>query len=239
MRGISLCYPYYANPGMLAEQYRTWAAYPDALKSRCEVVICDDGSPTPAADVPRPDGLPKLSIYRIEEDRPWNQHAARNVAAHHAARAWLLMSDMDHVLPADSLARVLEELEDIKKIYKFRRLDAPDLEPKMKNGREHPHPNTYAIHKKLYWWVGGYDERLSGVYGTDSLFRKTSEARGAQWIQTDIEVVRYAREVIPDASTTRWDRDRYRDSARKKEIGRLLRDGEPPLTMTNEYDKVV
>lgn len=242
MRGISFCYPYYRNPGMLAQQYETWAAYPDELKQALEIVIVDDGSPEgeDAAAVERPEGLPRLRIYRVQEDKPWHQHAARNIAAHHAQRAWLLMIDMDHVVPADSLQRILAEMGDDKaQVFKFRRLDAPDLAPKLKDGKEHPHPNTFVIAKTTYWAVGGYDERLCGIYATDGIFRKLCvEHTGKEWIQTDIQIVRYDRAVIPDASTTTWDRERYRDGQRKKEIGKLIREG-GTVTMQAAYDKVV
>lgn len=241
MRGITYCYPYYENPGMLAKQYETWAAYPPQLQQCMEIVIVDDGSKkTPAIDIPIPVGVPALRIYRIEQDWPWNQHAARNIAAHEAAFPWLLMSDMDHEFPATSLARMLTKLNDEARIYKFRRYDAPDMKLKIKDGKEHPHPNTFALSREMYWRVGGYDERLCGVYGTDSLFRKMSERlTGMAWRQTDIAVVRYDRAVIADASTTQYERDAYRDGEKKKEISKLLGDGERPLVMTQEYEQVV
>jgi hypothetical protein len=108
MRRLSIVMPYYMNPGMLAHQYETWAAYPADLKERVDIVIVDDGSPvSPAADVPRPEGLPPLGIFRVLEDRPWHQHGARNLGAFVAKGPWLLLTDMDHVLPAESLARLL------------------------------------------------------------------------------------------------------------------------------------
>lgn len=168
MRALSICIPYYRNPGMLAEQYRVWSGYPDALKSRVEVVLVDDGSPDEAAlDVPRPDGLPDLRIYRVMEDRPWHQHGARNLAADRAGHPWLLLTDMDHVLPAASLAALLDVKEKAA-IYTLARLDAPHMRPMLgKDGRPKPHPNSFAMTRDLYWRIGGYDERLCGVYGTD------------------------------------------------------------------------
>src|SRR6185369_156528 len=93
---LSLVIPYYENPGMLAVQYQTWANYPTDLKSRMEIVLIDDGSPTrPAIDVARPEELPPLRIFRVLKDLPWHQHGARNLGAHVAIGKWLLMTDMD------------------------------------------------------------------------------------------------------------------------------------------------
>lgn len=236
---MSLCYTFYRNPGMLAEQYRVWAAYPDELKACIEVVLCDDGSPEPAVDVPRPAGLPPLRIYRIDPDRPWNQHSARNVAAEEAGGKWLFMSDMDHVLPEEGLRQLLE-LKDEGKVYQFRRLDAPHNRPKVyDNGEPHPHPNTFALTRDLYKRVGGYDDRLSGVYGTDSVFRRCSQALAGPWVKTEIPIVRYDRAVIADASTHTLDRDAYRNKELKRHIINVLLSGERPRTLTQEYRRAL
>lgn len=210
MTELSLIYPYYRNSGMLAHQYATWAAYPDDLKARIEIILVDDGSPEPALDVERPADLPRLRIYRHLEDRPWYQHAARNRGAWEADGEWLFVSDIDHVLPAESLRRIL----DAPRPMKFRRLDAPDLEPKMKNGQEHPHPNTFLIPRAQYRQERGYDEALNGLYGTDGEFVRKLGPLPA----SDIPIIRYAREVIADASTATIDRDGYRDKARQRAI---------------------
>src|SRR5882757_3893120 len=131
---LSVVIPYYRNPRMLERHYLTWALeWPAELKEQIEVVIVDDGSPEPAADVARLyyGDLPPLSIYRVVEDRPWHQHGARNLGAHVAQAPWLLLTDMDHVIPADTLAEVLRliDAESGDRIYTFARRDAPAGEP--------------------------------------------------------------------------------------------------------------
>lgn len=77
MKNLTMIYPYYDNPRMLGLQYGTWREYPEDLKQDLEIILVDDGSPeSPAIDVPRPDGLPKLRIYRVLVDIPWHQHGA-------------------------------------------------------------------------------------------------------------------------------------------------------------------
>src|SRR4051812_27854987 len=109
MNRLSFVMPYYDNPVMLAHQYSVWASYPERLKKRIEIVIVDDGSQSePASNVLRIDNLPSLSIYRVLIDKPWNQHGARNLGAKLAEGPWLFLTDMDHVLPSESLEHLLE-----------------------------------------------------------------------------------------------------------------------------------
>lgn len=205
---------------MLSEQFRVWASYPDHLKSQIEVRVVDDSSPEPAADVPRPAGLPAIAIGRLSEvsdpaTPPWRQDAARNRCAHDARGEWLFLSDMDHVLPAASLAHIFAHcLDGPDVVYSFQRLDAPNLTPKLdKQGRIHPHPNTYLLRRSRYWSVGGYDEEYGGIYGTDGPFRNALLAQSTLVELRDVPIVRYPREVIPDAST-RVERQAFRDTGR-------------------------
>lgn len=205
---LSIVQPFYRNPGMLAHQFALWASYPEALKAQIEIVLVDDGSPEPAADVPRPAGLPTLRIFRVLEDRLWHQHGARNLGAREAAAPWLFMTDMDHELPADSLRVLLLNATTTAgdRVFTFHRVDAPDLTPKLLNGAPHPHQNTFAVTKTRYWAAGGYDEDLCGFYGTDGYFLRRLVAGAEITHLLDAPVVRYSRDVIPDAST-RADRE--------------------------------
>lgn len=242
---LSFVLAYYRNPQMLAEQFRVWAGYPATLKAQIEIVLVDDGSPEPASDVPRPDGLPALRIYRVLEDRPWHQHGARNLGAHVAQGSWLFLTDMDHVLPAESLARLIPQLNyDV--IYTFHRLNAPDLAPKRDaRGALHPHCNTFALSKARYWRVGGYDEDCVG-YGTDGFFRKRLYADGPAVLLPDVPIVRYPREVIADASGSApgIDPKVWRDDARRTTENRTVLQhkaahGLGPTTLNFPWERVL
>jgi len=225
---LSLVIPYYTNPGMLAVQYAAWTAYPAAVKAQIEIVLVDDGSPAAAMDVPRPAGLPALRIFRVLEDRLWHQHGARNLGANQAAGPWLLMTDMDHVVPAESMAQLLKVLERDRHdgFYTFHRLDAPDLAPKLLHGQPHPHQNTFAVSKARYWAAGGYNEDLCGFYGTDGYFLQRL-VKGAEITHlVDVPVVRYSRDVIPDAST-RADREAGRRRGDRQMVMSRRRPGVP------------
>jgi glycosyltransferase involved in cell wall biosynthesis len=240
---LSFVLPYYGNPGMLREQFRVWASYPARQKAQIEIVLVDDGSPEPedAARVARPMNLPFLRIYRVLEDRPWHQHAARNLGAREAIGPWLFLTDMDHVLPPASLAALLARLNyDV--VYTFPRLDAPDLTPKLKDGLPHPHPNTFALTKRRYWEVGGYDEDCVG-YGTDGFFRERLLRDRPAVHAYDVPIIRYAREVIPDASTRTLPRKEGRDPEQRARNRALLaqkaHDGRGPTVLNFPWERVL
>ncbi len=242
MKKLALCYKYYMNPKMLAAQYEMWASYPDELKEKIEIIVVDDGSPgTAAADVPRPDGLPELRIYRVKEDKPWHQNGATNLSAFVAQAQWLLLTDMDHMVNHRLLRYCIEH--DFKgRVFMFDRVDAPLMQPSLdKKGRPKPHPNSYLITKKFYWEVGGHDEWYCGLYGTDRLLR--NRIRQVSEIKTiDVPIIRYGREVIDDASTTTLPRKENRNpNFLDKALARKLRemDADKILTLQFEWEQVL
>ncbi len=224
MKELTLIMPYYDNPTMLAEQQRQWHKYPPELRCRLHVIIVDDGSPRwPALPVALANsveelGLASFRLYRCLVDVRWNWLFCRNLGASEATTSWIFMTDIDHVMPTKTLARILDGKPlNEKKAYRMSRVDAPARTPYK------PHPNTWLMTRALFDKVGGYDERFSGFYGTDGEFRRRVEDR------TDgIEIlpqimVRFPREVIADASTTTYGRKEPQDRANVRRI-RLERD---------------
>lgn len=218
---LSLILPYYMNPSMLARQYAAWAAWPEKAKAQVEIIIVDDGSPQLAIDVPRPDGLPAISIYRVTEDRPWHQHAARNLGAHTAKGPWLLLTDMDHVLDAANVAALLKRLArlDPETAYFLHRVEADSGLPTLgNNGQPKPHPNSFVMTRELYWRAGGYDEDYCGVYGTDGLFKARLFETAQRGFLKHVALIRYWRELVADASTTTLPRKEGRKPGDKEAI---------------------
>lgn len=242
MRRVSLVMPYYDNPGMLKIHYSYWAALPDRVKDLIEVVIVDDGSPnSPAVDVERPKGLPKLSIFRVLVDKPWHQHAARNIGAHEAAGPWLVLTDMDHLVPLRTWEAIIQR-HNRGKVFTFSRIDAPDMKPKLHpiTGLPHPHPNSFAMTKALYWKVGGYDEDYCGMYGTDGLFRSRLFSMASK-VELEYPLIRYGREFQPDAATQTLARKEGRDPDSKKkilEMKRLAGREGKVVTLSMPYERV-
>lgn len=204
MRPMTICFPYFENPGMLREHQRIWAEYPDKLRRNLTVVIADDGSPTsPALDAVQPHDY-NLQIYRIGVNIPWNQCGARNLAMHCAPEGWCLVTDIDHVLlPADA-----EELA------KMKVRDGDYYVParkRMPEGNFYPrHPNSYYLTRQMYWDAGGCDEDFAGWYGSDATFRRAIATVGRRVEMSSPSLMLYGRDVLADASTTEWGR---KDSA--------------------------
>lgn len=222
MTDLTIVMPYYMNPGMLAAQYCEWLVWPARLKRRLSVIIVDDGSPEGhAVDVERPKGLPALSIYRVLKDIPWHQHGARNLGAH-VAQGWMLLTDMDHVLPEESAAALLAAIDegelDPASIYMLDRIEADSGLPTLgKDGKPKPHPNSFVVTRETFWTIGGYDEDFTGVYGTDRMFRDRAFSRAKRG-HLNIPLIRYWRDLVPDASTTTLERKEGREPYAKQQI---------------------
>jgi glycosyltransferase involved in cell wall biosynthesis len=230
VKDISLVMAYYENSSMLARQYQLIRELPLDIRQHLEVVVVDDGSPENPA---RLDDIGcDLQVYRIEVDVRWNQDAARNIGATHAKHDWLLMTDMDHMVPCKTWEQILKARLHETIAYQFARVSAPRMEPYKK------HPNSYLMHRKIWNASGGYDERFAGYYGTDSDF-KHRVIRYAEIVDLKEPIIRVPREVVPDASTTRYDRKAPEDkSIRRIRTERNETPGWRPLNLTFPYHRV-
>ena len=194
---IALVFAYYDNPSMLELQWKQIAGYSSAVRRRIEVIVVDDASPhSPAVSVPRPKSLPDHQVYRISHDIPWNQDAARNIGAHEAGAPWLLLTDIDHVVPEETLRGLLDLNKDPAVFYtlgrtKFFTEDVCE-----------PHPNSYVMTRDLYWAIGGHDEDYAGIYGKDYLFRKRALKKSREVHLSALRLARVGTTSIPDAGTT-------------------------------------
>lgn len=199
---ITLIFAYYENPKMLELQWQQMSHYSEAIKKRIAVIIVDDGSPrSPAKDIPRPKGLPSTRVYRISVDIPWNQDAARNIGAYEANTPWLLMTDIDHVVPEKTLDGILTLEKDSSVVYSFGRIKFDSGEVR------EPHPNSYLMTKDLYWTIGGHDEDFGGIYGKDVLFRKRIHRMAREVALVELPLARVGNSLVPDAGTTTISRE--------------------------------
>jgi hypothetical protein len=236
MRPITFICAYYENPGMLLEQQCAWRAYPDYLKAQFHVIVTDDGSPTrPARPHVVETGIASFRLYRTLVDVRWNWLFCRNLGVEMATTDWVLLTDIDHVLPASTLNALVTDRLDSEVVYRFSRVDAPNLTPYK------PHPNSWFMTRAMFNRIGGYDERFSGYYGTDSEFReRVHGAARAVVLRTDA-LMRYPREVIADASTTTYGRKEPQD----RENVTRIRDERAkdrkwrPLRVTFPYERLI
>lgn len=194
--------PYYENPGMLRLHLETWASYPKALRDRFRFIIVDDASPNgPAEPVIRENPIDaEVWLFRVEVDKAWAWDHARNVAMHYMPSGWALLTDIDHCLPVESAQALVDAKLNRKCYYIPHRRRAVDGQPYK------VHPNSFVIHRDLFWQAGGYDEQFIGYYGKDAAWRRQLAAVGKRVELPQVELVLYGREVIPDASTTTYTR---------------------------------
>ncbi len=219
-RPITLIFPYYLNPVMLKRQLDHLARLPEDVRSALEVIVVDDGSPEfGLADYIWPAnafGLARLQIFRILEDRRWNWIAARNLAAANAKTDWILMTDIDHLVPEETLLRIQGKKLSDRDVYRFSRVDAPDLTPYK------PHPNSWLLTVAMFDAIGGYDERFSGFYGTDGEFRDRVAKAAREIVILPEVLIRVPREVISDASTTTYLRKQEEDRLGVAAVRKLI-----------------
>jgi glycosyltransferase involved in cell wall biosynthesis len=240
---FTLIVPYYRNRVMLREQIRTWEDYPDAVS----IILVDDGSPEPALDVVREHApaalLPRLTLYRIDVDIPWNRGGARNLGAKLAATDWILHVDIDHVLPPPCAERLLQFEAEPRSWYRFERYrngcaDETRKKDKIPDavefGKIHPHIDSYLVTRERYWLAGGYDEDYSGCLGGGSPFLKALERVAAPAMAPpDCHLIVWTRSTAKDASDWALSRDRTEYARRKREKERLGRTrAERPIRFT-------
>lgn len=231
---IQFVYPYYENPEFFKRQLALWGSYSEELQKLLSVIVVDDGSPNnPAKNVvgfcrsvlgmfP----LFMLRVFRIEVDIRWNWLAARNIGMHHAVDGWCILTDMDHMIEEKVLDSIVHGKHDEGMIYRFSRREWTGM-------NVHPHPNSMLMTKEMFWKVGGYDERLSGYYGTDGDWRRRC-AETAPIGTLHEELVRY--EHIEDSSTSRYLRKQPEDARKKPILALRKRDKNwKPKTLSFPY----
>jgi len=210
MRELTLVMAHFQNLGMLAEQQRVWAAYPPELRAQLHVVVVDDHSPVaPDPESFTVSGLASFRVFRLQQHVRWNWLACRNLGAKVASTQWLLLTDMDHVLPAETLRWLVDARLEPMRAYRFSRVDAVTPWPYALADcpAYKPHNDSWLVTTSLFNYddgkkfVKGYDERLSGCYGSSSEFKDRLMLCAAGYELLPSPLVRYPREIIADAST--------------------------------------
>ena len=225
---VTFIYPYYQNQQFLRAQLSWWGTFPASLRQHLSAIIVDDGSPEPASGVLRYVAHPfPIRLFRIQQDVRWNWLAARNIGFHHAEDGWCLVTDMDHVVPETTATSVVYGKHDPNVIYGFSRRE-------FTGETINPHPNSWLMTREMFWKVGGYDETLSGHYGTDGDWRRRMAAVADIHILTD-RLIRH--EYQQDSSTTTYKRKQPQDAAVKGIIAKRGK-GWRPKTLSFPYEEV-
>jgi len=209
--------PYYESPEMLWEHIRYWLQYPIWLTTKVGVILVDDGSPTkPAEEVLRTATLPyfPIELYRIKENIPWNHGGAKNLGMHvvQGQDTWVLNTDMDLVMDAGNMERLLSKKLSPRNIYRpgrLRRLEDGGLEV-MKT-----HKETFIMTREMFWKIGGYDEDLAGYWnGVFMGFMRNMTRYGKLFELKDVFLLNYS--GFKDASVTEWGRGHTQWDAKPK-----------------------
>ncbi len=225
---VTVILPYYENPQFLRQQVGWWHTYPRDLAQRLSAIIVDDGSPVdPAAQAMPPVQPFPMRLFRIREDRRWNWLAARNIGMYRASDGWCLLTDMDHVIPETTAQAVISGQHDENVIYGFSRLEHD-------GAKIAPHPNSWLMTREMFWRVGGYDEALSGLYGTDGDWRRRCLHVAPMHILTD-RLIRH--EYQADSSTRRYLRKQPED-AQVKAIIATRGPSWRPMALSFPYDEI-
>lgn len=226
---VTFVLPYYDNPRFLRLQVAWWRTFPASLRSHLSAIVVDDGSPeTPAAEALRGIERPfPLRLFRITDDVPWNWLAARNIGMH-AASGWCVLTDIDHVIPQSTAAALVYGRHDPDVIYAFSRIEHTGESIA-------PHSASFFLTRELFWRIGGYDERLSGHYGSDGDWRRRCASVSPMHLLPD-RLIRH--EYQQDSSTTRYLRKKPEDTEAVRKIIAARAPSWSPRTLSFPYAEV-
>jgi len=138
---------------------KTYSNYKKALLKHIHFVFVDDCSPVPI-HVPK-DCVLNYTHARVLTDIKWNQGGARNLGVHLSKSQKLIVTDLDHVFPEETLEFLLKS-EIPNDIFLFRRI--------LDNNKIVTHYNTFFLSKSNYFKVLGVDEEFCGNYGHEDVF---------------------------------------------------------------------
>lgn len=227
-KAVTIILPYFENPQFLQRQIGWWRTFPASLRSHLSAIVVDDCSADHPARLTEDRPFP-ITLFRILPPKvAWNWLAARNIGAHEAPDSWLVLTDIDHVLPQSTAEALVYGQHDPRRVYAFSRIEHT-------GERIHPHSASFFMTRTMFWQIGGYDERYSGHYGSDGQYRRRLMARACMAILPD-RLIRH--EYQGDSSTRAYQRKLPADSAAVKAIADALPAGTTPKVLTFPYHEV-
>jgi len=167
MKKITIITTFYNQNDFLKKVVLDWISWTDAVRDQFSFCILDDYSETIATEVLKDTDLSNLdlSIYRVTDDIPWNQHGATNLGIQECSTEYVMVIDMDTIV-SENLAVELLKLANLNVenvAYRFNRMKKDGSVYKI-------HPKVCLINKKEFWEVGGYDEDFCGNYGGNDMW---------------------------------------------------------------------
>lgn len=145
------------------------------LPEDVEFIFIDDGSDPPLELTSKAHS--NVTLLFTNDKRPWTVELARNLGARMAVGEYLLMTDIDYIIPEQAIEDALLLKEDKMRFKRqFGILDeygsfTQDLdilrsyglleERIQRRGTQlSPHPNNFVMRKDTFWKLGGYREDL-------------------------------------------------------------------------------
>lgn len=204
MEKLTIVSAYFNQPEIFEEWWRVLLSYPDELAAKIQLCLVDDHSRIAPLHIPVAI-LDKFEVqaFRVEDDIPWNQPGARNLAMRHVG-GWCYMTDPDYILYPEEAQKLFGEIAMARAKERWRgQLEKGNfyhlnsvLYP---DGRKLNRPlNIAVLHTEDFWDAGGYDERFSGNYGFDDVpfWRGMREVVGATNVFIDAKMVHYPKGII-------------------------------------------
>lgn len=242
MRDITLITAYWNNQQMANIQAAHYAAMPADIRQHFHWILVDDCSDVRPTV---PEKLPFLySEYRVLKHRRWDWLICRNLGMHAANTEWRIMTDIDHLVPEETLRYVMTERLDARRAYRFTRKTLWDVNNYDSATDYKAHGDSWMMTGDAFDYVGGYDERYAGYYGSSGEFTGRTEAKLGKAIQLPVPLWRVGRETVADASTPKEidgvpTRKQPKDKAGMIEARRrVMKEGGPPQRLTLPWERV-
>lgn len=135
---------------------KKYEGYPTDLIRQMEFVVVDDATPL---EYPIPNYSLNITWLRINEDIRWHQTGARNLGVTYAKSDKIIMTDIDHEFPPETLQYLLDAPHPGRCIYKFARMDDYTQRPMKRPA------NIFFLSRARFMRHFGYDEEYAGNYG--------------------------------------------------------------------------
>jgi len=218
---FSVVVSYYCDPEELKRQLSLWSAFPSRFLDLMEFIVVDDGSPKNPLTSDLLKGLfeglpriPRLRAYRLLKDIGFNNLGARNLGAFVALGTYLIFIDMDCCITASMLDHLLKEVQGLgatpSSILYLKRYVIDNVKSLPNEVRRLASkgylrlesslsPNSFAMSRHHFWSIGGFNEDLSGRYGTDYEFKRRAGRYGYRRVasKTHILVLKYGKKRHP------------------------------------------
>lgn len=157
---LSYVAPFYfdkKDASLLFDLLKRYESYSDDILDVIQFVIVDDASPI---EYEIPTFNLNILWIKVLDNIQWNNPGARNLGVVCAKSDKVLISDIDHEFPEETLRAIIHLKECGRKFFRIRRknYDGSALGA---------HPNTFVMSRARFLRLYGYDEEFCGNYGCD------------------------------------------------------------------------